>query len=251
MRKLYGEERFNDMRLQWPEGVCIHCGTTLTPVNGTREHIPSKCLLRKPYPKQLMSMGACRECNTSFSRDEEYLSALLNAVLAGTTDPDSQKTSKASRMFREQPGLRARIDNSKTETKSLFGENEITFTPERERVNNVILKNARCHLLYELDQMMLEEPDHVFAVPIYSFTEEQSVDFEAIESDVGWADIGTIIFMRQCYAFDPARSSMLGSWVIVQNDVYRYAVVNEGGGLLVRSVIEEYLATEVYWSYSD
>ena len=36
-------------------------------------------------------------------------------------------------------------------------------------------------------------------------------------------------------------------WVIVQDDVYRYAVAQEDG-LLVRSVIRNYLATEVYWS---
>ena len=239
------------MRLQWPKGICVHCGTTLVPANATREHIPSKFLLRKPYPKELTIMGACRVCNTSFSRDEEYLFALLSAVLAGTTDPDKQKTSKASRMFREQPGLRVRIEKSKAETKTLSGTIEIIFMPERERVNNVIVKNARCHALYELDQKMFGEPDHVFTVPLHSFTEEQSVDFETVDSDVGWAEIGTFMFIRQSYAFDPARPSMLGSWVIVQDGVYRYAVVDEGGGLLVRSVIEEYLATEVYWSYGD
>ena len=36
-------------------------------------------------------------------------------------------------------------------------------------------------------------------------------------------------------------------WVIVQGDVYRYAVVQKNG-LLVRSVIRNYLAAEVFWS---
>ena len=152
MRKLYGEKKFNDERQQWPEGICIHCGITLNPVNATREHIPSKFFLRKPYPKELTNMGACRECNTSFSRDEEYLFALLNAVLAGTTDPDKQKTSKASRMFRKQTGLRVRIEKSKSETKTHFGEIEIAFMPELERVNNVIVKNARCHFTTTNDE---------------------------------------------------------------------------------------------------
>ena len=41
----------------------------------------------------------------------------------------------------------------------------------------------------------------------------------------------------------------MGPWVIVQNGVYRYAVVDrEDDGLLVQSVIQEYLATSVYWS---
>ncbi len=35
-------------------------------------------------------------------------------------------------------------------------------------------------------------------------------------------------------------------WVIVQDGIYRYAVI-QLDGLLVRSVILEYLATEVHW----
>jgi hypothetical protein len=35
-------------------------------------------------------------------------------------------------------------------------------------------------------------------------------------------------------------------WVTVQDDVYRYAVVQEGT-LLAHSVIRNYLATEVFW----
>ena len=35
-------------------------------------------------------------------------------------------------------------------------------------------------------------------------------------------------------------------WVVVQDDVYRYGVA-QCGVMLVRSVLFEYLATEVYW----
>jgi hypothetical protein len=38
-----------------------------------------------------------------------------------------------------------------------------------------------------------------------------------------------------------------GSWVIVQDGIYRYAVAQQGV-ILVRSVIFEYLATETFWS---
>ena len=36
-------------------------------------------------------------------------------------------------------------------------------------------------------------------------------------------------------------------WVVVQDSVYRYGVT-QSGGILVRSVLFEFLATEVYWS---
>ena len=35
-------------------------------------------------------------------------------------------------------------------------------------------------------------------------------------------------------------------WVVAQDGVYRYAVA-QAGTLLVRTVLFEYLATEVYW----
>jgi hypothetical protein len=36
------------------------------------------------------------------------------------------------------------------------------------------------------------------------------------------------------------------AWVVVQDDVYRYAVIQDGT-FRVRSVVWDYLATEVYW----
>ena len=230
-----------------PEDVCIHCHSVIDSEEITKEHIPSKCLLREPYPEELMSMKACQKCNASFSRDEEYLSALLAAVLAGSTDPAKQKTPKDFRRFTKQPYLRARIDKSKITSRTLFGETEIVFMPELERVENVVLKNARGHALYELDQVISSEPTYVSCAPLQNLSKEQRTRFE--EGIPRWAEVGTRMFMKQCYSFDPSQSDMLGPWVIVQEDVYRFLASDNGDGLLVRSVIGEYLATEVFWSH--
>ena len=238
---------YGDKRLQLPEGICIHCCDGIDPEKTTKEHIPSKCLLKEPYPEELMVMKACQKCNASFSRDEEYFSALLAAVLAGSTDPAKQKTPKDSRRFAKQPALRARIEKSKIVTRTLFGETEIVFMPELGRIENVVVKNARGHALYELDRAIFSKPDYVSCTPLQSFTQEQRFEFE--DGPVIWEEVGTRMFMRQCYSFDPSQSDMQGSWVIVQKDVYRFLASGSGDGLLVRSVIEEYLATEVYWNY--
>ena len=228
----------------------MHCGITLDSSSTAREHIPSKCLLTKPYPDELMTLGSCRACNESYSHDEEYLSALLTAVLAGSTDPSRQKTARASRMFERRPALRMKIQNAKTVTSALRGDTEIIFTPERERVHRVIVKNARGHALYELDQQMSDKPSHVFAEPLQCLARDQRLEFQAVEAEVAaWAELGTRLFRRQSYSVDPTDSDMSGSWIIVQDGVYRHAVVDTGDGLLVRSVIREYLATEVYWTY--
>ncbi len=39
-----------------------------------------------------------------------------------------------------------------------------------------------------------------------------------------------------------------GDWVIVQDGIYRYSVVDDGG-IQVRTVVFEYLATEVRWDF--
>jgi hypothetical protein len=40
---------------------------------------------------------------------------------------------------------------------------------------------------------------------------------------------------------------LAGPWVTVQDGIYRYAVAQQGV-VLVKSVLFEYLATEVFWS---
>ena len=241
-------ESYVDERLRWPDNACVHCGSELDAGTFTQEHIPSKCLLMKPYPEELMTLAACRDCNAAFSSDEEYLSALLTAVLAGSTDPGRQKTPRGARMFGRRQGLRLRIENASTETKTLFGETEITFWPELGRVNRVIVKNARCHAIYDLDRWTTDDPDSVVAVPLHNLSQQQQEQFDLVESGFsGWAEVGTRMFQRECLVAGSQQSDMRGSWMIVQNDVYRYAIADMGDGMLVRSVIQEYLATEAYW----
>ena len=219
---------FIDERLRWPGGICMHCGTGLNSTNTSPEHIPSKCLLRKPYPAEMITIEACRKCNKAFSLDEEYLKALLWTVLAGSTDPEKQKTPEVERMLKRSVGLRERIEKSRTQGTTLFGEEGIVVAPEMERVKRVVIKNARGHALYELDRVMSFEADHFFAIPLQVLTPEQRDEFEMTGTKGelrSWSEIGTRLFQRQC---GTGQSDMIGPWVIIQDGVYRYAVVDRG-----------------------
>ena len=88
----------------------MHCGTGLNSTETTREHVPSKCLLQKPYPAEMITIEACRKCNEAFSLDEEYLKGLLWTVLAGSTDPEKQKTPEVACMLKRNVALRVRIE---------------------------------------------------------------------------------------------------------------------------------------------
>jgi hypothetical protein len=73
-------------------------------------------------------------------------------------------------------------------------------------------------------------------------TERQ--DFEGRNDEASlalWPEVGSRMMTRLVTGED-----MAGQWVVVQKGVYRYSV-QQAEGLLVRSVLWEYLATEVQW----
>ncbi len=89
---------------------------------------------------------------------------------------------------------------------------------------------------------MLTEPEHVWSAPLEDLTSEQRAAFENIGSGGLLPEVGSRMLTRVMTGQD-----LSGDWVIVQDGIYRYAVA-QFGVMLVRSVLFEYLATEVYWS---
>ncbi len=225
---------------------CIHCGAGNGGVDTNRDHVPSRTLLRKPYPANLPVVRICSACNESFSRDEEYLSLFLRCVIAGTTDPDGHKNPKVARALKRHDKLRARIERSKSERWTVDGESVPEWQPEIERVNQVVLKNARGHAFYEYGEPMMAEPARVWAAPLAVMSEAER---EAFEDDtagtlVGWPEVGSRMMIRAVEGQD-----LRDAWIVVQKGVYRYRV-DQCDTLRVRSIIHEYLATEVCWTGS-
>lgn len=222
---------------------CIHCGGWIAALDSNRDHVPSKSLLVKPYPPNLPVVEICSVCNGGFSLDEEYLVAFLGAVLAGTTDPDRQTNAKAEAILKRNKRLRVRIDRAKREYKTHGGETRAVWTPELDRVERVVLKNARGHAFFEIGEPMLRAPQHIAATPLESLTRAQRQEFEEIETGGMWPEVGSRMLTRVLTGQDLSAAG----WVIVQDGVYRYSVA-QMGGVLVRTVLFEYLATEVCWN---
>ena len=231
----YSDERF--------KGSCVHCGAAIDETRVSNDHMPSKCLLQKPYPDNLPVVETCVECNRNFSRDEEYLSVFLQCVLTGSTDPNDHCDQTARRALRRSKKLRERIECSRSEIE-LESETRIVWEPERERVNNVILKNARGHAFYELGERPEIDPNDVLATPLCALTDTQRQVFEGSQTSVlaGWPEVGSRSMQRVVLDSD-----ICDGWVVVQDDVYRYQVT-QCDGVIVRSVLMEYLASEVHWS---
>ncbi len=231
-------KEFTDDRLKaW----CIHCGQGIDGLETNRDHVPSKSLLQMPYPDNLPVVQVCRPCNSSFAPHEEYLAAFLGVVLAGSTDPHRQTNANAARILQGNVKLCAQIEKAKSEYRTHGGDTHFVWKPELESINRVVLKNARGHAFYEFGEPMLESPTHVWSAPLAAFTAGERAEFEHVDLGPGWPEVGSRMMTRVMTGQD-----LFDGWIIVQDGVYRYAVA-QTGAMIVRTVLFEYLATEVYW----
>ena len=226
-------QNFGDKRqLSW----CVYCGRGS---KETRDHVPSKILLDRPFPKELPIVPACRQCNFSFATDEEYLACLVECTLAGSTDPDHVKRERIRDVLIKRPSLRVRLSAAKTEN----NDGTTLFMPEIERVNNVVLKLARGHAAYELNEPQFDEPASIAAVPLILLSHEQRDNFEASLASSFLPEAGSRAMQRLFEGHDMDESG----WITVQKDRYRF-LASIADGICIRMVLSEYLACEVVWN---
>jgi len=138
------------------------------------------------------------------------------------------------------PALLAKLEQSRKTVFDSDGRPQVIWEPEIERIQNIVVKNARGHAFFEFGEPMMDEPVHVLVAPLQLLSEKQRAQFENVTA-YGWPEVGSRMLSRLASGAD-----VEGGWVIVQKDVYRYAVLQEGT-VMVRSIIRNYLATEVLW----
>lgn len=219
-------------------GFGVHCGGSAE----TRDHAPSRILLDEPYPENLPILPCCERCNQGFSDDEAYLAGFIECVVCGSTEEHLIKRPKIRQLLSRQPLLRQRIQRSKKEADTIGGSKIIVWEPEDSRIQNVVVKLARCHAAFELNEPQLHEPDHVMSVPLMFMNDEQREHFEDVPDSGGWPEVGSRAMQRLIIADEVYAEG----WITVQMERYRYMAIG-AGNVVVRGVLSEYLAYEVIW----
>lgn len=218
---------------------CIYCGAH----TDTRDHVPSRILLDEPYPQDLPVLPACAQCNGGFSLDEEYVACLVECARTGSVD--TVQRPKIRRILHDSPALAVRLMQAGTVAET----GEISFSAEQARVRNVVLKLARGHAAYELNEQKLDAPSHMMFVPLHTLTAEARRHFENPPHPSAWPEVGTRAMQRM--AISMAGPTILRpDWIDVQEGQYRYFAISESA-VMVRVVIGEYLACEVIWGGDD
>jgi hypothetical protein len=70
------------------------------------------------------------------------------------------------------------IDRTKKEFQTIGGETRIVWQPDMERINRVVLKNARGHAYFEYGEPKMEAPLWVWARPLESMSGSERAEFE-------------------------------------------------------------------------
>lgn len=211
---------------------CAYCGGSTE----TRDHVPSKVFLDEPYPTNLPVVPACGVCNRGFSPDEEYLACLIECTLAGAAEPADVTRAKVKRILERTPALESRLSQARRVDRT-----GTSFQIESERVRNVVLKLARAHAAFELNEPQMDDPSQIGFTPLALMTAEAREAFETPPRSLIWPEVGSRA-MHRLLVSDP-RASL---WLIVQPGRYRYLAA-VGDSVVVRRVIGEYLAYEVLW----
>jgi hypothetical protein len=83
------------------ERLAVFCGDE----PDTRDHVPPNVFLDKPYPDNLLIVGACDKCNSGASLDEQFIACLLEVVTCGTAAPAGLRRPNIVRTLTHAPAL--------------------------------------------------------------------------------------------------------------------------------------------------
>lgn len=223
---------YSDVRL---DNECAYCGE----FPDTKDHVPPKVLLDKPFPNDLPTVDCCLKCNNKFSADEEYFACILGCIISGTTEFGKLRREKTVKILTRNSKLRNQLETS------LFNEiDKSLFAIQEIRIENVLLKLAFGHAKHDNSSRQFEEPTLVKFLALERMNDNQRKEFFS-EGEMEVApEIGSRLtqFMHL-----KNENSPYCHWEIVQEGVYQYSVNNLSNQVKVKMLIWDYLACEVIW----
>ena len=225
-------KKLSDLRL---DTQCAFCGE----YSETRDHIPSKIILEKPFPENLHIVPSCLKCNNGFSLDEEYFACLIECILCETIEPRRLRRNRIKKILNRKPKLKTKLE------KAFINENGKTAIKiEKERVENVLTKLAFGHVKYENSETVFEKPTQISFAPIDLLNKKQKADFFSIDGFEIAPEVGSRAMQNAHFVNGMA----ISNWTTIQDGIYEFTVIMNLADLKVKILIWNYLACEITWN---
>jgi hypothetical protein len=114
----------------------------------TNDHVPPRLLLERPFPPNLLTVPACKDCNTGFQADDEYTRTVLGLDIRAASHRAIISNLPAIIRSLERPNARAFANYlaSKSQPMNMVawnGDPIISMEVDRERVNRTGLHIMR------------------------------------------------------------------------------------------------------------
>lgn len=208
--------------------TCVYCSGKAN----SREHIPSKCFIDKPYPKDLLILPSCDFCNKKFSKDEEFVSCLVEFAYCYYHNKNIERV-KFKRTLKHTPALLHEI-------KAIIENHGFVFSnfPDdiQKRIKNIAFKLVHCHSVYEMSELMTIDA-RIDIFWIQELTKDQINYFNSDLEYFLFPEIGSRLFTE--IVVNSENIPVYG-WKFFQPFTYRYLVSPK----IVRIVLREILCIE-------
>ncbi|WP_264771876.1 hypothetical protein [Defluviimonas salinarum] len=200
-------------------------------------------MLDEPLPGHFPMVRVCIDCNRDQSEAETYFYAILSAVLSGSHRPEDQILPIGERVLRSDKSLRRRI----FEAKNIAPDGSLIWNVDHELIGQVLTAYARGHIFLETGELALDKPARVVFKPLATMGQDERTAFLEVQNDV-FPELGSRLFIT---LFDPQdeRRQLLDAngFFVIQPNTYQYKVVLRNGQIGIRSIVRNFLATEVSW----
>lgn len=236
----YGDKQLLELLKYDKDGKfkCVYCCKEAN----SREHIPSKIFLDKPYGTNLAILPSCIECNNSYSGDEQYLACLVDYVQYKLSDFKTVKRSKIQKTFNSRPHIESEFENS-TKYADDGSIDYIEFNLDR--IKHVLLKLSLGHAIYSLSCTNLGKPDTMFYKFATQMTQEEVNNFNLEPIDQISPEIGS---REGTYVSVLSDGTPIFTWKIIQDNQYRFLAYHGTNSINIKIVIGEYFFSEVIWN---
>jgi hypothetical protein len=212
---------------------CILCGS----YPDSRDHIPARTFLNKPYPSNLNVLPVCTSCNNGFSQDEEYVSFLVRYLKY--LESDDENDYLGIEKFSHADILEERILNGLCNKKDKLNPT-MFINIEVDRIKNILNKYAFAHFCFERGEHPNREKTQTNFAFVNQLTDDQIKLYNEIPYSKILPEVGSRLFQRVIENGD--------SWMIVQDSNYRYYVAQNKP--YVKIVISEFLFGETVFNDS-
>lgn len=202
---------------------CLYCGEKAD----SREHLPSKAFLNRPYPDELSIIPACSKCNNGYSDDERYVSRFLDEL--------------RNEIFGLQKNAKSKVNILSYEI--VRCEDEVHYSFDESKIINIITKLAKGHAGYIFDYLSFGAKIDVWYEFIFNMDKQQIDEYNNIiimddlAYEIGSRANNVVIGQNESY--------LIFNWNIVQENNYRFFTSISDNDVMIKIVIDELLYAEV------